>query len=423
VFIDIAKITVKSGDGGDGKVSFHREKYVAAGGPDGGDGGNGGSVILRATREKNTLYDFKYHKKYIAENGGNGKASKSSGKHGEHLVVEVPVGTIIKDQASEKVIADLNEEGQQFVIAKGGNGGWGNAKFATATRQAPKFAKSGIPGIQREIILELKLIADIGLLGFPNVGKSTFLSMVSDAKPKIANYHFTTLSPNLGVVNMGYDSFVIADIPGIIEGASEGIGLGHEFLRHIERTRLLIHIVDVSGVEGRDPIDDFDKINNELALYSPKLANKPQIVAANKADIPSFNNNFEHFKQTLEERGHTVFAISAATKQGVTELLNSSYEQLSKIPVEEFEIDFDESLEIMAIKETEITVTVENDVFIVEGDKAQRLIGSVNLDDYESLQYFQRALRKTGIIDKLKNAGAGDGSIVYMYGVEFEYTD
>jgi len=423
MFIDIAKITVKSGEGGHGSVSFHREKYVAAGGPDGGDGGRGGSVILVATREKNTLYDFKYHKKYIAEDGQKGRAAKSSGKHGADLLIDVPVGTIVKDQVSDKIIADLKEEGQQFVVAKGGNGGFGNARFASATRQAPKFAKSGIPGIERAIVLELKLIADVGLLGFPNVGKSTFLSMVSDARPKIANYHFTTLSPNLGVVNMGYDSFVVADIPGIIEGASEGVGLGHEFLRHIERTRLLIHIVDVSGIEGRDPLEDFHAINKELSQYSSKLAEKPQIVAANKADIPSFNDNFENFKETLEALGHTVFAISAATKQGVSELLNYSFEQLSKIPIEEIEIDYDESVEIAGLEEEKIAVTVEDGVFVVEGNKAHRLIGSVNFDDYESLQYFQRALRKMGIIDALKNAGAGDGSVVNIYGVEFEYTD
>lgn len=422
MFIDIAKITVKSGDGGNGAVSFHREKYVAAGGPDGGDGGRGGDVVLVATKDKNTLLDFKYHRKYAAEDGDKGRAGKCAGKNGADLIIEVPAGTLVKDPQSGKIIADLYAD-KRFVIAKGGNGGFGNARFASATRQAPKFAKPGIPGVEREIILELKLIADIGLLGFPNVGKSTFLSVVSDAKPKIANYHFTTLSPNLGVVSMGFDGFVVADIPGIIEGASDGVGLGHEFLRHIERTRLLIHIVDVSGVEGRDPIEDFDTINNELAQYSPKLAEKPQIAAANKMDIPSFNDNFPQFKEELESRGHKVFAISAATKQGVTELLNYAYEQLSKIPQEEFEIDYVDADIVESLEPSEITVTLEDDVYIIEGERALRLIGSVNLDDYESLQYFQRALRRMGIIDKLKEAGATDGSAVYMYGIEFEYAD
>ena len=423
MFIDIAKITVKSGSGGNGAVSFHREKYVAAGGPDGGDGGRGGDVILRATKDKNTLLDFRYTRKFFAPDGEKGRSGRSSGKSGEHMVVVVPAGTLVKDADSEKIIADLRDDGQEFVIAKGGNGGFGNARFATPTRQAPKFAKPGIPGVEREVILELKLIADVGLLGFPNVGKSTFLSVVSDAKPKIANYHFTTLIPNLGVVSMGYDGFVIADIPGIIEGAAEGVGLGHEFLRHVERTRILIHIIDVSGVEGRDPLEDFDAINSELEKYSPKLAAKSQIIAANKSDLPMFDENFAEFKETLEARGYTVFAISAATKQGVTELLNHAYNELSKLPIEDFEIDEDEFEVVDTLDTSEVTVTLEDEVFYVEGGRAERLVGSVNFDDYESLQYFQRALRRIGIIDQLKEAGAVDGSIVHIYGVEFEYAD
>ncbi len=424
MFSDVAKIFIKAGDGGNGAVTFHREKYVAAGGPDGGDGGKGGNVVFVADKGVNTLIDFRYKRKYAAENGGNGKDANRNGKNGADLEVKVPVGTIIRDTKSNKVICDLKVEGQRMVIAKGGSGGWGNVHFATATRQTPKFAKSGVPGDEREITLELKLIADVGLLGFPNVGKSTFLSMVSDARPKIANYHFTTLEPNLGVVNMGDNGgFVIADIPGIIEGAHEGIGLGHEFLRHVERTRVLLHLVDVSGIEGRNPIEDFDTINNELKLYSEKLAQKPQIVLANKADIPQFEENFEAFKAELEERGYKVFKLSAATKQGVREVLNYTLEFLSTMPEEideEYEVfDLDE----LRQQEEEMRVEIEDGVYIVTGGRVRKIVGSTNFDDYESMQYFQRALIKCGAIKMLKKAGIDEGDTVHIYGIEFEFVN
>ncbi len=422
MFSDVARIFIKAGDGGNGAVTFHREKYVAAGGPDGGDGGRGGSVVFIADKGVNTLIDFRYKRKYAAENGGNGRDANRNGKNGADLEIKVPVGTLIKDTKTEKVICDLKTEGQRMVVAKGGSGGWGNVHFATATRQTPKFAKSGTPGDEREITLELKLIADVGLLGFPNVGKSTFLSMVSDARPKIANYHFTTLEPNLGVVNMGDGGgFVIADIPGIIEGAHEGVGLGHEFLRHVERTRVLLHLVDVSGIEGRNPIEDFDTINNELRLYSEKLADKPQIVLANKADIPQYEENFEEFKNEMEERGLKVFKLSAATRQGVREVLNYTLEMLSTLPDEEdddYEIfDLDE----MRQQEEEMRVEIEDGVFVVTGGRVRKIVGSTNFDDYESMQYFQRALIKCGAIKALEKAGVQEGDTVHMYGIEFDY--
>lgn len=425
MFSDSAKIYIKAGDGGDGAVTFHREKYVAAGGPDGGDGGKGGNVVFVADKNINTLINFRHKRKYIAENGGSGRDAKRNGKNGEHLYVHVPVGTIVRDAATGLVICDLKHDGEEFVVAKGGIGGWGNTHFATAVRQVPKFSKPGGPGDEREVLLELKLIADVGLLGFPNVGKSTFLSIVSDAKPKIANYHFTTLQPNLGVVSMGDEnSFVIADIPGIIEGAHEGVGLGHEFLRHVERTKLLLHIVDVSGVEGRDPIEDFDTINRELKLYSEKLADKRQIVLANKSDIPGFDDNYAVFKAKLEERGYKVFPISAATKQGISEVLNYTYEMLTKIPDEEFEEEYEMlDLEADRLRDETIEVYVEDGVYHVEGRRAQFIVGSTNMDDYESLQYFQRSLIKSGIIRKLKEAGIQDGDPVEIYGCEFDYVE
>lgn len=422
MFSDTAKIWIKAGDGGNGAVTFHREKYVAAGGPDGGDGGRGGNVIFVADKNCNTLLDFRYKKKYQAENGENGKDAKRNGKNGADLIIRVPAGTLVKDAETGLVICDLKEDGARFTVAKGGIGGWGNAHFATATRQTPKFAKSGTPGDEREVVLELKLIADVGLLGFPNVGKSTFLSIVSDARPKIANYHFTTLVPNLGVVQMDNGGFVIADIPGIIEGAHEGVGLGHAFLRHVERTRLLLHIVDVSGIEGRNPIEDFKTINRELALYSSKLAEKPQIILANKADIPEFREHFPSFQAELEEMGYKVFPISAATKQGIREVLNYTYEMLSKMPVEDDKESYEWfDLEAAREKEDKIKVTREENRFIVEGKRVQRIVGSTNFDDYESLQYFQRALIKSGVIKLLEEAGAQEGDTVSIYGVEFDF--
>lgn len=424
MFSDVAKIFIKAGDGGNGAVTFHREKYVAAGGPDGGDGGRGGNVVFVADKGVNTLIDFRYKKKYAAENGGNGKDANRNGKNGADLEIKVPVGTIVRDTKSDRVICDLKVQGQSMVIARGGSGGWGNVHFATATRQTPKFAKSGMPGDEREVTLELKLIADVGLLGFPNVGKSTFLSMVSDARPKIANYHFTTLEPNLGVVNMGEGGgFVIADIPGIIEGAHEGIGLGHEFLRHVERTRVLLHLVDVSGIEGRNPIEDFDTINNELKMYSEKLAEKPQIVLANKADIPQYEDNFEAFREELEARGYKVFKLSAATRQGVREVLNYTLEFLSNLP-EEDDDEYDVfDLDELRQQEEEMRVEIEDGVYVVTGSRVRKIVGSTNFDDYESMQYFQRALIKCGAIKMLKKAGVQEGDTVHIYGVEFDFVN
>lgn len=425
MFSDRARVFVKGGSGGDGAVTFHREKYVAAGGPDGGDGGKGGSVIFVADRNVGTLIDFRYKRKFAAQNGEAGKDGNRCGKNGEDLRVPVPVGTVVRDEESGLVICDLKEDKEEYIVAKGGRGGWGNKRFASATRQVPRFSKPGIPGEERYVTLELKLIADVGLLGFPNVGKSTILSIITDARPKIANYHFTTLEPNLGVVNMGDGSFVVADIPGIIEGAHEGVGLGHEFLRHVERTKLLLHVVDVSGTEGRDPIEDFDTINRELRLHSEKLAKKRQIVIANKCDIPGFDGNFEIFKDEMESRGLSVFKVSAATKEGIDEVLKYTYETLSKIPPEEYEEEYEMfDPELQKLDDETITVTRDEDgVFRVEGRRAFLIVGSANLDDYESLQYFQQALIKSGIIDKLKEAGIKDGDTVEIYDCEFDYIE
>jgi GTP-binding protein len=421
-FVDKARISIKAGNGGNGLVSFRREKYVPDGGPDGGDGGRGGSIIFKADKNLTTLMDFRYRKSYSAQNGGDGKARNCAGRNGENLTILVPVGTIIRDAESDKIMADLSEEGQEFVAAKGGNGGWGNVHFATPTRQAPKFAKNGIKGDERDITLELKLIADVGLAGFPNVGKSTLLSRVSDAKPKIANYHFTTLEPNLGVVDAGEGkSFVMADIPGLIEGAHEGIGLGHEFLRHIERTRLIIHVVDVSGIEGRDPIEDFEKINEELRLYSEKLAVTPQIVAANKTDIIYDDSLLERFKSYIEEKGLKLFEISAASGKGVRQLISyaaSVLETLEPVVVYESEYEEEEPEE-----EEPFTITRDNDTFIVEGPLVEKLFRSVNFEDDESLGYFERTLRKMGVIDALREKGATEGSTVKMDEMEFDFVE
>ncbi|MDY5627890.1 MAG: GTPase ObgE [Clostridia bacterium] len=420
---DTATIYIEAGNGGNGLVSFHREKYVAAGGPDGGDGGNGGDVILAVDDKVSTLADFRYRKQYKAQNGGDGKAARCSGKNGEDLVVTVPIGTLVKDANTDKIIADLNKLGQRLVIAKGGSGGWGNSHFATPTRQIPRFAKSGTDGEKREIKLELKLLADVGLVGFPNVGKSTLLSVVSDARPKIANYHFTTLEPNLGVVDLGAgNSFVMADIPGIIEGASEGIGLGHEFLKHVERTRLLIHVVDASGIEGRNPIEDFDKINDEIKKYNPELAKKKQIVAANKKDIVFDESIYAGFCSEMKNRGYEVFEISAATKDGVDRLLKYASGLLDTIPMPILAKDDSNEEKIIKFEEEEpFTVRRENDAFIVEGEWVKRLIGSTNFSDSESLQYFKRYLRKKGVIKVLEQKGINEGDPVKIYDIEFDY--
>lgn len=423
MLIDTAQVYVEAGNGGNGLVSFHREKYVAAGGPDGGDGGHGGDVIFLVDEKLSTLMDFRYKRHYKAENGGDGKSAKASGKNGSNLVVKVPAGTVIRDDDTGRILADLKQVGQSFVVCKGGNGGWGNCHFATATRQIPRFAKSGTEGERRNITMELKLLADVGLVGFPNVGKSTLLSVVSDARPKIANYHFTTLEPNLGVVDTGMGkSFVIADIPGIIEGASEGIGLGHEFLRHVERTRLLIHVVDASGIEGRNPIEDFDLINNEIQMYNPTLSERIQIVAANKKDLVYDSAIYDGFCAEMEGRGYKVFQISAATNSGVSELIKYVASMLDDIPVPVLYDEEELETEIISYEEeAPFTVRTEDGVYIVEGRWLKRLLGSTNFEDSESLQYFQNFLRKKGVIKELEKLGIQEGDPVKMYEVEFDY--
>lgn len=421
MFIDIAKIKIISGKGGDGKVGFHREKYVAAGGPDGGDGGRGGSVIFKVDDNLSTLLDFRYKKKYVAAPGEPGGGKRCKGKDGADLIIRVPRGTIIRDQKTGQVMKDMSDS-EPFVAAKGGNGGWGNTHFATPTRQAPRFAKPGLPGVERDIILELKLLADVGLVGFPNVGKSTLLSMVSAARPKIANYHFTTLVPNLGVVSVGEEqNFVMADIPGIIEGASEGAGLGHDFLRHIDRCRLLVHLVDVSGSEGRDPIEDFEAINDELRQYSPDLAARPQIVVANKTDLLYDTAQLDAFRAYVEEKGYAFFAMSAATHQGTRELVRAIAAQLSELPPVTIyepeyvqrppEVDMSEPLEIRH----------EDGLWLVEGPWLQRLMANINFSDYESRMYFDKQLRASGLFDQLEAMGIQDGDTVSLYDLEFEY--
>ena len=423
MFIDKARIFVKAGNGGNGSVAFRREKYVPAGGPDGGDGGRGASIIFEVDLGLRTLMDFKYQKKYQAQNGGDGSKGKRAGKNGENLVLKVPAGTVIRDEATGLVLADLKKEGDTAIVAKGGICGKGNQHFANAVRQAPAFAKSGTDGEERWITLELKMIADVGLLGFPNVGKSTFLSVVTKAKPKIANYHFTTLTPNLGVVQTKFgDSFVLADIPGIIEGASEGIGLGHEFLRHVERTKVLIHIVDISGLEGRDPIEDFDKINDELKLYNEKLSKRPQVVVANKFDILEDESKFEKFKSELEGRGYTVFKMSAATRQGIDEVIAYVSKMLKE--VEDVELVSEEEMyrpELDIGTEEELSIDIEDGVYVVTGKALRRIMYSVNFDDMESLQYFQKAMESQGVFDRLREMGIEDGDVVKIYELEFEF--
>ena len=424
MFIDKARIFVKAGNGGNGAVAFRKEKYVPAGGPDGGDGGNGASVIFEVDLGLRTLMDFKYQRKYHAEPGGDGTKGKRAGKNGEDLVLKVPAGTVIKDEATGLILADLKEEGDRAIIAKGGRGGKGNQHFANSVRQAPAFAKSGTDGQERWVVLELKMIADVGLLGFPNVGKSTFLSVVTKAKPKIANYHFTTLTPNLGVVQTKFgESFVLADIPGLIEGAAEGIGLGHDFLRHVERTKVLIHIVDISGIEGRDALEDFDKINDELRLYNERLSTRPQVVVTNKADILEDESIFEDFKNELESRGYKVFKMSAATRQGVDEVIAYVTQLLQE--VEDVELVTEEEMyrpELDVQEEEGLTIEVDEDgVYVVEGKALRRIMYSVNFDDMESLQYFQKAMESQGVFDQLREMGIEDGDTVRIYELEFEF--
>ena len=425
MFIDKAKIFVKAGNGGNGAVSFRREKYVPAGGPDGGDGGRGASVIFEVDNDLRTLMDFKYQRKYVATPGGDGSKKRQAGKNGEDLVLKVPAGTIIRDEATGKIIADLKEDGERAVVARGGRGGKGNQHFANAVRQAPNFAKSGTDGEERWVILELKMIADVGLLGFPNVGKSTFLSVVTAAKPKIANYHFTTLTPNLGVVKTKYgDSFVLADIPGLIEGAAEGVGLGHDFLRHVERTKVLIHIVDISGLEGRNALEDFDAINDELKLYNEKLSTRPQVVVANKIDILEDESVYEEFKTTLEDRGYKVFKMSAATREGIDDVI--AYVSQVLKDAEEIELVSEEELyvpELDAIEEEGLQVEIEDGVYVVTGKALRRIMYSVNFEDMESIQFFQKAMESQGVFDKLREMGIEDGDTVKIYEIEFEFYD
>ena len=423
MFADRAKIYVRSGKGGDGHVSFRREKYVPAGGPDGGDGGKGGDIVFVVDDNISNLIDFRYKRKYVAEKGQNGGAKNCSGRNAPDLVVKVPRGTVVKEIKSGRILADLSTD-EPAVIAHGGKGGRGNAHFATSTRQIPKFAKPGFRGDEYEVMLELKLIADVGLVGFPNVGKSTLISVVSAAKPKIANYHFTTLTPVLGVVKIEEGkSFVMADIPGLIEGASEGVGLGHEFLRHVERCRLIVHVIDVSGSEGRDPIEDFKAINHELENFSMELAEAPQIVAANKSDMAT-PEQVERLRNYVEDQGLLFYEISAATTKGTKELMYGVWERLSVLPpVKQFEAQplTQEELDDKLISKKDFRVTVEDGVYFVEADWLLDILRTANMDDYSSLQYFQNVLRTSGIIDKLEEMGIEEGDTVSIFDFEFEY--
>lgn len=426
MFTDRATIIIKSGKGGDGHVSFRREKYVPNGGPDGGDGGKGGDVIFVVDEGINTLSDYRHRRKFAAEPGEDGGKRNCHGKNGSDLILKVPEGTIIKDADSGKVIADLSGENRKVVLLRGGRGGMGNQHFATATMQAPKYAQPGKEAIEIEVLLELKVIADVGLVGFPNVGKSTFLSRVTNAQPKIANYHFTTLQPNLGVVDFEDGGFVIADIPGLIEGASEGVGLGHEFLRHIERTKVIVHIVDAAGTEGRDPVADIHAINRELVAYNPKLLDKPWVIAANKIDvIPGGENEItDILKEEFEKDGVRVYPISAVSGQGVRELLFHVRELLAQCPKETFvyEPEFDPALHFY--KDQPYTIERDSDgAYVVEGPKIEKMLGYTNIDSEKGFVFFQRFMKEQGIIDALKEQGMAEGDTVRMYGYDFEYFD
>ena len=423
MFVDKAEIKIRAGKGGNGAVAFHREKYVPAGGPDGGDGGRGGNIVIEVDTNMSTLMDFRYKSKYSAENGSDGSGGNKTGKDGKDLIVRVPDGTVIREKESEAVIADMSGSGT-FILARGGSGGWGNRHFATPSRQAPRFAKAGLPGDELEVILELKLIADVGLVGFPNAGKSTLLSVVSKAHPKIADYHFTTLYPNLGVVYVGEGaSFVMADIPGIIEGAADGAGLGHDFLRHIDRCRLIIHVVDAAGSEGRDPVTDFETINEELRRYNPELAERPQIVAANKTDAVTDEAAVGRFKDYVEERGHRLFMISAVTKSGVRELVNAAAEELRELPpVTVFEPEY-KPAQSKGGDPADLVIEVYDDVWTIEGVWMERLIRNVNFSDHESRMFFERVLRDSGVNQRLIDMGIKEGDTVSIYNLEFEYVE
>lgn len=421
MFVDIAKIKIKAGNGGNGAVAFHREKYIASGGPDGGDGGKGGDIVFQVDDHLATLADFRYKRKYSAENGQNGGGSKCTGKKGKDLIIKVPRGTIIKEAESGAVLADMSSD-EPFIAAKGGKGGWGNQHFATPTRQAPRFSRDGYPGEEWEVQLELKLLADVGLLGYPNVGKSSLISVVSEAKPIIADYHFTTLTPVLGVVRMGPESsFVMADIPGLIEGAGEGVGLGHRFLRHVERCRMLVHIVDVAGSEGRDPIEDFKTINKELAVFNPELTKCPQIVAGNKIDLAT-DEQLARFREFIEGEGLEYYEIVAPIAEGTKELINAVAARLATLPpVKRFESE-PVPMEVLERKKDSGFKITENDgVYYVEAEWLLKILNKTDIDDYESLQYLQRVLASSGIFDALVERGIKEGDTVVIYDLEFDY--
>ncbi len=423
-FVDKARISVCAGKGGDGAVAFHREKYVAAGGPDGGDGGRGGNIVFTVDENMSTLMDFRYKRKYVAGNGANGAGKRCYGKDGETLYIKVPRGTIIRDTETGAIMHDMSS-GEDYIAARGGRGGWGNLHFATPTRQVPRFAKPGLPGESHDITLELKLLADVGLVGFPNVGKSTLLSVVSKAHPKIANYHFTTLFPNLGVVYVDEGvSFVMADIPGIIEGASEGAGLGHDFLRHIDRCRLLVHLVDVSGSEGRDPVEDFEAINAELREYGPELAERPQIVVGNKCDLLGEDQDkLERLRERATAQGYSFFEMSAVTHEGTRELVQACAQRLAKLPpITCYEADYVPP-EPKVDTSGELTIEHFDDMWIVEGPWLQRLVATVNFSDYESRMFFDRVLREAGVFKRMEEMGVRDGDTVSMYDLMFEYKE
>ena len=426
MFADRARIIIRSGKGGDGHVSFRREKYVANGGPDGGDGGRGGDVIMEVDKGQNTLGEYRYHRKYKAEDGKEGGKRRCHGADGADIVLKVPEGTVVTDAATGKVIADMSGENTRKVILRGGRGGKGNMHYATSTMQVPKYAQPGQEAMELEVNLELKLIADVGLIGFPNVGKSTFLSRVTNAKPEIANYHFTTIRPNLGVVDTENGGFVIADIPGLIEGASEGAGLGHEFLRHIERTRVMLHIVDAAGTEGRDPVDDIYKINQELRAYNETLAERPQIIAANKTDcIPEGEDPVERIRMEFEPQGYTVMPMSAVTGEGVREILFAVKELLDASPVEKIFFEQEFFPEDVLIQ-NDLPFTVERlpedpHIFVAEGPRIDKMLGYTNLDSEKGFAFFQRFLKEAGILEALEEAGIQEGDTVRMYGFDFEY--
>ena len=423
MFIDIAKIKVKAGDGGDGAVAFHREKYVASGGPDGGDGGRGGSVVFQVDDNLSTLADFRYKRKYVAQRGENGRGSRCAGKSAPDLVVKVPRGTLVKDAQTGRLIADLSDD-QPKVIAKGGRGGWGNTHFATPTRQTPRFAKPGTPGEELEVQLELKLLADVGLVGFPNVGKSTLVSVVSEAKPNIANYHFTTLSPVLGVVRLEAGrSFVMADIPGLIEGAWQGVGLGHQFLRHVERCRLLVHVVDVAGSEGRDPKEDFRVINEELQKFNLELSQRPMLVAGNKCDLAT-DQQVADFQAFVEAQGYQFFPIMAPIRHGVDELLNAISAALAKLPpIRQFAPEAPALAPVETLQRGQVEVTQQDGVYFVKAPWLLKIMNTIDFDETESLQYFQRVLIQTGVIDALRDAGCQEGDTVDLYDLEFDFVE